>query len=258
MNNIIINGVLTEDKSINLDSGFFFGKGLFETIYITNKAIFLEKHLNRLNMGLNTLNIKKKVYKDEVEKAIGILGCENKALKIMVSEENTIISMRHIGYTKGDYERGFALKISGVKRNPYSNMTYLKSFNYYENIIEREKVVKEGYNEVMFFNVHNFLSEGSLSNIFFVKNKTIYTPAVKCGLLNGIVREIIIEKVKEDNIFDIKEGNFTFEDIVGSEGAFITNSLLGVMKVNSIDGTKIKESIITEYVHNLYESLIYR
>ena len=47
---ILINGNLSEDK-ISLDSGFFFGRGVFETILVKEKPIFLGDHIQRLNSG---------------------------------------------------------------------------------------------------------------------------------------------------------------------------------------------------------------
>lgn len=259
MDYIIVNGEKQNHKNIKLDSGFSFGKGVFETIHVREEAIFLEEHLNRINMGLKVLDIDKEVSKEDVLSSIRSLKCRNKALKIMVSEENTIYSCRDISYTVQDYKNGFSLKVSDVKRNPYSNITYIKSLNYCDNILEREKAIKEGYNEVLFLNVHNKVAEGSVSNIFFIKDNVIYTPKVECGLLKGIVREYIIEEIERDGKFCIEQGEFELKELYDADGIFLTNSLLGVIKVKRINDVKIKESAITDYIEFLYKkSILYK
>ena len=45
------------NESIRIDNGLFFGKGVFETILVKEKAIFLEEHIKRLNNSINELNI---------------------------------------------------------------------------------------------------------------------------------------------------------------------------------------------------------
>lgn len=259
MDCIIVNGEKQSHKNIKLDSGFFFGKGVFETIHVCEKPIFLEEHLNRINYGMKVLGINKEVLKEEVLSNISLLKCKNKALKIMVSEENTIYSCRDIPYTVQDYKNGFSLKVSDVKRNPYSNMTYIKSFNYCDNILEREEALKEGYNEVLFLNVHDKIAEGSISNIFFIKDNVIYTPKVQCGLLKGIVRDYLISEIEHDGKFCIEQGEFELKELYDADGIFLTNSLLGVIKVKRINDVEIKESAITDYIEFLYKkSILYK
>jgi 4-amino-4-deoxychorismate lyase len=243
---IILNSNIIEDNKITLDTGFFFGRGLFETILVKDKPIFLEEHLNRINEGLKKLNINKTITKDYFMDNFYKLKQKNYVLKLVVTKENTLFSTRGIPYKEKDYEKGFNLKISSIKRNPESHGVYLKTLNYLDNILEKETASKEGFDEVIFQNTTGYLAEGSTSNIFFIKNNILYTPSVECGLLNGIIRMWII------NNFNVIEGNFNIKDILHSDGAFITNSLLGIMKVNSINNINIKDNNITREIKSKY------
>ena len=164
---ILLNGDFSKGN-ISLDSGFFFGKGAFETILVKENPILLGEHIQRLNSGLSTLGVNKIITKAEVYSAIDKLRCKNCVVKIMVSEKNTLITTREVTYKKSDYEEGFSLGLSEVKRNAHSNLTYVKSFNYVENIIERDKIINKGYKEAIFLNTEGFISEGAVSNIFFI------------------------------------------------------------------------------------------
>lgn len=247
---IILNNNIIEDNKVTLDTGFFFGVGLFETILVKDKPIFLEEHLNRLNEGLKKLNINKTITKDYFMDNFYKLNQKNCTLKLVVTKENTLFSTREIPYKEKDYEKGFDLKLSLIKRNPESHGVYLKTLNYLDNIIEKEIATKEGFNEVIFQNTNGYLAEGSTSNIFFIKNNTLYTPSVECGLLNGIIRTWII------NNFNVALGNFTIEDILNSDGAFLTNSLIGIMKINSVNNINIKDSNFTKEIKAKYDLYI--
>lgn len=227
---IIINDIITEEEVITLDNGFFFGLGVFETILIkNNQPILLKEHLDRLNIGLKTLNINNYIEEEYARDQIKKLPGDNCAVKITVSDKNILFNKRDIPYKEEDYKIGFSLKVSNIRRNPSSPITYIKSINYIDNILEKQKAIDEGYNEVLFLNWKDQVTEGSLSNIFFVKDNKLYTPLVECGLLEGILRSWIISR------YEVTQGHFTLEDIQKSDGAFLTNSIMGIMKVSKIE-----------------------
>lgn len=245
----IINGEVN-NKNIILDNGYFFGQGAFETILVKNKPCFLNEHLSRLNESLKVLNINKKIEKNYVLENIEKIKLKNYALKISVSEKNIIFTTRNIPYSEQNYADGFTLKISNIRRNHHSHTTYIKSFNYSDNLIERKMAINEGYDEVIFLNNNNYICEGSATNLFFIINNTIYTPSIECGLLNGVVRQWIIKNYK------VIEGKFKFDKIIKSDEIFVTNSLLGIMKVNSIETIKYNKCKILNNIRNDYESYL--
>ncbi|MCM1990638.1 aminotransferase class IV [Oceanirhabdus seepicola] len=240
---------MNKDKCISYDDGFFYGRGCFETILIKKEPVFLREHLNRLNLGLMKLGINKKICVEDVKEHISENDC---ALKIMVSEKNTMYEMRNISYRPEHYEKGFSLKLSQVMRNESSHMTYLKSFNYYDNIIEKKKAISEGFDEVIFLNTKGYIAEGAVSNIFFIKGENIITPKVECGLLNGIIREKFIEKFKDI----IHEVEITLKEAMECEGAFITNSLMGIMWVNSLGEKKYERCSLYDELREWYNLLL--
>ena len=251
---ILINDDIEADK-ISLDSGFFFGRGVFETILIKEKPLFLKEHIKRLNTGLNTLGINKIITEEKIYTAIAKLKCKNCVLKIMVSEKNTIFTTRENSYKHSDYEKGFSLGLSDVRRNAYSNLTYVKSFNYVENIIEHEKIIAKGYNEALFLNTDGLISEGAVSNIFFIKNKVIFTPRVKCGLLPGVVRDFVIKNSSSIGVKS-QEGEFTYGELLEADDVFITNSIMGIMKVSKVENVAFKESLVASKIKRYYDRYI--
>ncbi len=243
---ILLNGEAVEDEKVILDSGLNFGRGLFETMLVREKPLFLKDHLERINRGLPLIGIIRKIEEEQVMEAAAKLGCRDRVLKLIVTEKNTIFTSRDNRYTPEHYIRGFNVKVSQVRRNETSPLTYLKSLNYLDNILEHEKCVAEGFDEVLFFNGRDELCEGSVSNVFLIKGERLYTPAAGCGLLDGTVRKFVVDS------FDVTEGVFGNEDLQNADAVFLTNSIMGIMKVAKI-GTKcypendILSKIMAEY-----------
>lgn len=238
---------------INLDEGYSFGLGLFETILLYKKrAIFLDEHIKRLNSSLRELNIctedlKKEEVINFIEKNKEKLQ-EKEVLKIIISEKNRIFLTRKYNYTIEDYQKGFYLNISKVLKNQTSPLIYHKTLNYGDNILEKRKSLSLGYDETIFLNLKGEITEGATSNIFFIKGNKIYTPKLSCGMLNGIIRQYILKN------YEVFEEKIKLEDLENFEEAFITNSLLGIMPVNSIEKVKMKNRKFLEEIKKKYFS----
>jgi len=243
----------TDQQTITLDSGYSFGMGIFETIAIEKgHPLFLPWHLERMEKGLETLDISKKFFREKVtpgqlKQYLNEHPMEHGVLKIMASESNLVLTTRENPYTSRDYKKGFRLDISPVIRNETSPLTYLKSFHYGDNLLEKKRAKKHNYDETLFLNSKGQITETSASNIFFVKNQRLYTPLVACGLLDGIVRKYVKETYK------VEEVTLTTADIANFDEAFLTNSLMGIMPILSIGKHTFSERSYTDHLLTVYQ-----
>jgi 4-amino-4-deoxychorismate lyase len=225
-----------EDK-IFIDEGLFFGQGVFETILWKDRPIFLSEHLERLKKSMDKIELlplEEKILKEYLYK----LHIKNKGVKITVTPLNIIITERKINYNEENYDRGMKLTTSKVRRNSTSNLCYIKSTCYIENLIEKENAKKMGYDDIIFLNENGYVTETGSANIFIVKNKEIFTPKIEDGLLGGIIRGKIIKNC------NVKEESITLEELKEAEEVIITNSLMGAMSINEIDGIKYSKNQI--------------
>ena len=234
---------------VKLDGGFYFAQGVFETILIKKEAIFLEEHINRLNKSIDIMNLGEHIDIKFIKNFIKVEKLKNIVLKIVVTEKNIVFSTRKIKYSKEDYKNGFKIKLSSVLRNPTSNMTYIKSLSYNENLYEYNKANKEGFNEVVFLNIYGNIAEGATSNIFIIKDKKIYTPKISDGILPGVVRNWVIEN------FKVCEKHLNKKDLYSADEVFITNSVLGIMKVVQFEEKKYNTNV-AEKIRSEYEQFI--
>lgn len=247
---LFING--QETNNLEVDSTLFFGRGLFETIHVKEKPILLHEHVNRINEASKVLNINRTVDENEVEEFIKRNNIKDRAFKITLTEKSTIYSIREITYTDEHYKKGFNVGVSKVLRNSTSKLTYIKSTCYIENLIEKQQCEALGYNEMIFLNERGYITEGCTSNIFFLKNGEIHTPKVQCGLLDGILRQWVVEN------FTVNQGEYTLEDLEQSEGIFLTNSLMGIMKVSKFRGIEFCDNRNIDNISELYKEFINR
>lgn len=214
--------------NIVLDEGYLFGMGAFETVAVYDRPVFLDRHLARLAETLEFLGIQSRVTEDEVSAYLEEKNIRAGVLKIVVSGENKLFLTRENHYTGKDYERGFVMDFSEVRRNESSPFTYHKTLNYGECILEKRRAAARGLDEVVFLNGRGEICEGAVSNVFFVRKGEIFTPKLSCGLLPGIMRRYVMEccDVEERKIFPDSLGEF--------EECFVTNSLMGIMPVGRL------------------------
>lgn len=241
--------LLKEGDAILLDKGFQYGMALFETIYVTSdgKGLFLDQHLTRLTKSASLMGLTCKIKREELETLIKAHNLSNVALKIMLSEENAFAMVRDNPYVEQDYEIGFKLGFAKTYRDMKNPLWSLKSANYYTNIMEKKQGKQQGYDEVLFVNQSGFICEGTMSNVFYVIDHKIFTPSEEQGLLNGIVRQWVVDQ------FDVKETSVTPEELcLNADEIFITNSLMGIMPVNSIEYQE-KSMAISKKIHARYE-----
>ena len=224
----------------------FFGEGVFETFrYKAALPAHFDKHLRRLREGARFLEME--MPEDSyilglIDNAVRKSGLSDLYVKLCLLSEGrsafyeisqgtqVLIQIKDYPGSKDSIKAG----VSSYRKSSSSPVLRIKSFNYLENILARRQALKNGFDEALFLNERAEITEGSAGNIFWFKNSTVYTPAVKCGLLPGTTREIIIESQSELGI-EVEEGYFSIEHLFDAEFVFFTNSLLGSVPVSQID-----------------------
>lgn len=140
------------------------------------------------------------------------------------------------------------MDISNVRRNETSPFVYHKTMNYGDCILEKRRSGKAGMDERIFLNTKGQICEGTVSNIFFVRDGRIYTPAIDSGLLPGTVREYICESeaVTQTVIFP--------DELSSYQECFVTNSLMGVMPVKLLGNISFEERNVTAMIMRKYHN----
>ncbi|KLU67924.1 aminodeoxychorismate lyase [Desulfosporosinus acididurans] len=229
------------------DRLFLFGYGLFETLLITESGpLFSDLHWNRMQEGASFLNLK---FLDQSEwtKSIQEFIRHNPAsfpfaLRITLSggspgtdlPAQLFFNVRPLPYRPEQYLRGIKLHLLSAPRNEHSPLAAIKSTNYLENLLAKETALRFGADEGIWLNTKGYLTEGTMSNLFFIKKNKLFTPSLASGCLPGTRRHIIIKLAEILNI-PTEEGLFTVEELLASDEIFVTNALMGLMPVCCVD-----------------------
>lgn len=231
---------------------------LIETIAVYHgKPIFINAHLDRLERAMTVLQIKNYHYdRKKILTDICSLASEKHqiAIKAEIDSDTIRFSERKIPYTSEMYLRGFDITFGDLIRDETSKLTYCKTSQRVLLNAEHKKAQERGFQEVIFQNSQGNITEGSLSNLFYVTKGKIYTPNVSSGLLDGTLRRFLLSSFPE-----IKEIVTTKEDLFRAEELFLTNSLLGIMPVRSLQEKRYltggKGTMLSEFYKNLLETL---
>ena len=221
---------------IELDQGYQFGLGAFETIALEHgHPVFLERHLNRLEKAAEFLKLggleSRGITCEKVLDYLVNIAEEEKqhgVLKIMLSEKNVVFQVRGNHYREEQYRQGFVMDFSEIRRNETSPLVGYKTMNYGDCILEKRAAAEAGMDERIFLNTCGEISEGTVSNIFFVRGGKLETPAMCCGLLPGIIREYLCETEETEETVIYQEMLNHYEE------CFVTNSLMGIMPVKQL------------------------
>lgn len=120
---------------------------------------------------------------------------------------------------------------STVKTDPTNIHLYHKTTHRELYVEERAKTNDAGYYEVLFTNSADEVTEGSITNIFVLKDGRLRTPPVSCGLLNGTFRQYLLSQGK------VEEGVLRKTDIENADAVYIGNSVRGLVQVEVVNNS---------------------
>ena len=142
-------------------------------------------------------------------------------------------------YPPDAYRSGMRAVTVSFPRNHLSPLVRLKSLNCLENVLGRREAMAAGADEGIFFNTRGELAEGTVSNVFLLfDGDRLVTPPVGSGLLPGIAREIVLA-VGGALGLAVSEEAARRRDFENAREAWLTNSLLEVMSLVSLDGVPV-------------------
>lgn len=271
---VYMNGELVSKEKATVsafDHGFLYGVGLFETFRIYNgHAFLLEDHLQRLNESLSDLWIEKKFSKIEVERALSLLleinGYDNAYIRLNVSAGNGEVGLQVAPYEEPNvmiYAKPLPFaqdvifekkaQLLKTRRNTPEGHYRLKSHHFLNNIYAKREIGDVPDIEGIFLTANGELAEGVVSNIFWLKEGTLFTPSVQTGILNGVTRQFVM-KLGVSLDLKVEEGFYYPEDLESAEEIFITNSIQEIVGIKEWNGRHFpgKQGKVTQLLFQQY------
>lgn len=101
---------------------------------------------------------------------------------------------------------------------------------------------------------HGFLTEGTVSNLFLVREGVLTTTPGWLGVLEGVTRAEILSAARRLGI-PIRTIPVTRHELFNAEEAFLTNVLMRILPVREVDGRRIGVKIPGPITRRLKEAL---
>jgi 4-amino-4-deoxychorismate lyase len=258
---VLVNGK-PHDCVPTSDRGLLYGDGVFETIAVKNGQLhFWSEHLRRLQSGCERLGIES-VDEAQLEgecrsligpsqqaviKVIITRGSGGRGYRLPEQARPTRIIQLHEwpNYPASCTVRGVKTIICRTRLGRNASLAGIKHLNRLEQVLARQEWDDAAIMEGLMLDSDGELVEGTMSNLFMVKDGVLMTPDLqRCGVA-GIMRARVLEMAAEHSIA-ARVQRVELDALLQADEVFVCNSLIGIWPVIGIDEhTFLKGPIIT-------------
>jgi len=233
--------------------------GIYEVVrVIQGFPLFLKEHLERLFISAKIANKSIKFSETEIGqfliKLIDANNTEDGNIFISYQNNLNIFFIAHKYPTIELYKNGIYCGILKAEReNPNAKVIQTTVRQKADKIMTRK-----GYYEVLLMDHKNRITEGSRSNVFFIRNNVIITPPGNEVLLGITRKKAIFLSAKMG--CKLKEADVFFDDLKTFQAAFITGTSPQFLPIKQIDGlsydpqNKIVQQLIEDYNKLIYST----
>lgn len=226
---------------------FRYGDSLFETIRLCNmRLMFLRDHITRLKLGMTVLrmNVPAEFNYENIQELIILLlkknaHAPNARIRLTVfrndggyysPESNDISFLIESEELDSEYElnqKGLWTDIYADIKKPINKLSSLKTGSALIYVMAALAKQSMRLDECFLINDNGGICESISSNIFIVKNGTIYTAPLSEGCVDGIMRKQIMSIASQHKILTF-ENPVTINTLMNGDEVFLTNSISGV------------------------------
>jgi branched-chain amino acid aminotransferase len=279
MSYVYLNGdfIKAEEAMVSVfDQGLLYGDGIFESFRSIGDRIyqfpqhyqrllqsaaalcyprtFTQQKLEAILMELRTRNnLNDAYYRITITRGKGQVGfqreLENDLTCLVIGREFQAVD-------SALYQQGIQLRVAQTRRNaPEAISPKIKSISNLNSLLGRLEARAAGAFEVIMLNNKDHICEGAAANIFWVKDKWVFTPDASTGLLEGVTRSTIMRLCEETLNLRVITGEFKLQDLKFAEEVFITSTSLEVMPVVKVDNFTVNQGQVGAVAHHLRHEL---
>ena len=244
---IFLNGEIISSSQATIsvfDRGFLFGDGIYEVmVQLENGLFYKDAHLERLQKNLEKIGIVYNVAEmdSQLNPLLMASKLENKPCLIYMQVTRGVAPRKH-SYPKDvpPTVMMYALPYSLPYINTKNMHTILcsdnrwlrcdiKSTSLLGNVMANERAMEGNADEAVFVR-NGFITEGSYTNIFFIKSGKVYTHPANQLILDGITRKIVLKLCEELDI-PMMEKAIGVDEIDDMDEAFLTGTTTQIASI---------------------------
>lgn len=251
------NGDIQEENAVFLNEqnrGLRYGDSVFETLRVNSgKVLFWEDHYLRLMASMRILRM-------DIPMSFTMEFLESQVLETLDKNELTqaparvrLTVFRKDGgyYTPADRGVDFIIEAAAIQAPFYQlpqGTTYevelfkdhfmapgllssLKSNNRALNVLAGIFAAENDFDNCLLLNTDKKVAEAMNGNLFLVKGKTVKTPPLSDGCVNGILRKKLIDIISKTEDLELEEASISPFELQKADELFITNVISGIIPV---------------------------
>lgn len=252
----------SEAKISPMDRGFLFGDGIYEVIpSYGGRCVGFAAHIKRLQQGLAALEINcgltEQDWRELIQQLIRQNGAGNLGIYLHVSR-GTDTKRAHAypidipptifaycfdiaAEPAADMDRAPRYKVITATDLRWQRC-HIKSTALLGNVMHHQQAAALGLNECILFDEQGFLTEGSSTNVFIVKDSVVITPPLSHKILSGVTRQLLLSILREHSSLKVEERPVSKTEVLAADEVWLTSSSKEVAVVIEVDGKVIGDS----------------
>jgi len=290
---VLLNGELIPAEAARLsafDAGLTHGAGLFETFRAYHGVPFrLSAHRERLAASAQALSLPAPPERDplatEVSRLLEVNGLRDARMRLTFTPGSTriaTVSQSAGALNPADDESfhptllltaarmdalpgaaaggGMIVCISSFRQQAGDPIAGHKTLSYLPRLLGQREAQRKRCGEALWFTPQNRLAEGSMSNVFLVRDGRLLTPPLDTPVLPGVTRAVVLELARSAGVA-VEERPLDINDLLGANEVFLTNSVMELMPVLAIERHAVgdeKPGNVTKSLHEAYQAAVAR
>jgi 4-amino-4-deoxychorismate lyase len=230
------------------DEALLRGRAAFETLRVYNGRPFrFDEHLARLTASAERIGLPPV---DEAElrslaaQALEEAGADEAALRLYWTPAPTALALVSSVPDYDELRRRGQRLVSlplGVTPDLRREAPWLlggvKSTSYAVNVVAEAEARRRGADDAVFVRDDRVVLEGPVTNVWWRRGRTLYTPSLELGILAGVTRAVLIEAAPAVG-YEVVQGAFALAELLDAEEVFTSSSVREILPVVEVDGRR--------------------
>jgi 4-amino-4-deoxychorismate lyase len=244
-------GVVPTDEPVLQadDEALLRGRAAFETLRVyAGRPFRLAEHLARMQGSAERLGIEwPGGFEPLADDALSAADAGDAVLRLYLTpgreRSGQPVSLALVSALPNDLEerraRGISLiSLLGVRAEAPWLLGGVKSTSYAVNMAAESEARARGAEDAVFVRDDGIVLEGPVTNVWWRRGSTLYTPSLDLGILAGVTRAVMIEAAPAAG-YEVAEGAYPLTEMLAAEEAFTSSSVRELLPVIEIDGNRL-------------------
>ena len=249
------NGTLGDPDTMTVpmnDRAVYFGDGCYEAcLACGTRAFALDAHIDRFYRSLNGLSIPFQTDRGALIRTLReCLRAADEPCAVLYWQVSRATARRAHAFPEGERTPNLLITVTPKVLLPKEKtmrlittddlrgrMCHIKTLNLIPNVLANERAKEAGADEAVFVR-DGLVTEGSHTNVFVLKDGTLFTHPADEHILAGVTRAILLRIAKGAGV-PAAEQAFSKEALFSADEVIISSSTLGIRRAETIDGAAV-------------------